>query len=89
MQDFVREGVHNNISVDDLVYDQFVTVLQEDIMFDPIKDAISYSCTNNIILPIKNERSWKAAIGEMYTKSLLRFIFFIKERCKYLFLLSP
>ena len=58
-------------------------------MFNLIKDAISYSYTNNIILLIRNKRSWKAVIGEMYTKGLLRFIFFIKEGYKYLFLLSP
>jgi hypothetical protein len=82
MQDFVREGIHNNISLDDLVYNQFITVLQEDIMFDPVRDVISYCCTDDTIVPIRNERSWKAAIGEMYAKGLPRFVFYIKENGK-------
>jgi hypothetical protein len=82
MQDLAREGIHNNISLDDLVYNQFITILQEDIMFDLVQDVISYHCTNDTIVPIWNERSWKAAIGEMYTKGLPRFVFYIKENGK-------
>jgi hypothetical protein len=84
MQDFVQEGLHKNISVDDLVYAQFITVLQEDIKFDPAKDTVSYCGIDDIAVPIRNERSWKAAIVEMYTKGLPRFVFDIKERCKFL-----
>ena len=88
MQDFVQEGLYKDISVDNLVYTQFITVLQEDIMFDPAKDTVSYCCIDDIMVLIKNERSWKAAIVEMYTKGLLRLVFNIKEQGKYLSLLG-
>jgi hypothetical protein len=82
MQDLAREGIHNNISLNNLVYNQFITILQEDIRFDLVRDVISYRCTNDTIVPIWNERSWKAAIGEMYTKGLPRFVFTVKENGK-------
>jgi len=79
MQDFIQEGPNNNISIDNLAFGQFVTVLQEDIKFDSSRDAISYSCAGDITVPIANERSWKAAMGEMYTRGLDRFMFNIEE----------
>ena len=51
-------------------------------MFDPARDVISYCCTDDTMVPIRNERSWKAAIGEMYTKGLPRFVFTVKENGK-------
>ena len=83
MQDFIQEGQNNNISIDNLAFGQFVTVLQEDIKFDSTKDAISYSCGGDITVPIANERSWKAAMGEMYIRGLDRFVFNIEERSEY------
>ena len=89
MQDFIQEGLNNNINIDNLSFNQFTIVLQEDIRFNLTKDAISYSCINGITVPIANERSWKAAMEEMYTRGLNRFLFNIKERCKYSSLPSP
>ncbi len=80
VRDFVKEGLVDGITVESLAYDQFMTVLQEDIQFDMAKHIISYCCTNGITIPIANEWSWKAAIGEMYIKGLDRFIFYVEER---------
>jgi hypothetical protein len=83
MRDLIRDIPKGNINIDDLVFDQFITVLKEDINFDPTKDTISYRGADDIMLPIANERSWKAAIGEMYTMGVNRFAFSIGERCEY------
>ena len=80
IRDFVKEGLSDGITIESLVYDQFMTVLQEDIQFDTAKHSISYCCNNSITIPIANERSWKAAIGEMYIEGLDRFVFHIEER---------
>ncbi len=54
-------------------------VLYKDIQFDKARHTISYCCSDGITIPIANERSWKAAIGEMYIEGLDRFIFHIEE----------
>ena len=80
IRDFVKEGLSDSITIESLAYDQFLTVLQEDIQFDMTKHIISYCCTNGLTIPIANEWSWKAAIGEMYIEGLDRFVFHIDEK---------
>ena len=79
MRDFIQEGPNDNINIDNLAFDQFITVLQEDIQFDLSKEVVSYHYPSNIIVRIANERSWKVAMEEMYTRGLNRFVFSIGE----------
>ena len=77
--DFVRQGSSGSITIESLAFDQFIAVLKEDIQFDTARHSISYSCTKGIMVPIANERSWKAAIGEMHIGGMDRFVFHIEE----------
>src|SRR5271168_3545390 len=83
MQDFIQDRLNHNINIDDLAFSQFITVLQEDIKFNKTRDTLSYCCASDITVPIANERSWKAAMGEMYTRGLDRFLFNIEETSEY------
>ncbi len=80
VRDFIKRGLSDSITVESLAYDQFMIVLWEDIQFDMAKYIISYCCTNGIAIPIANEWSWKAVIGEMYIGGLDRFVFYVKEK---------
>jgi hypothetical protein len=80
VRDFIGGESSDSITVESLAFDQFITVLQEDIQFDTAKHSISYSCTKDITVPIANERSWKAAIGDMYIGGLDRFVFHVEEK---------
>ncbi len=76
----MKGELSDSITVEDLAYKQFVTVLHEDIQFDKARHTISYHCSDGITVPIANERSWKATIGEMYIEGLDRFVFHIEEK---------
>jgi hypothetical protein len=82
IRDLVRPGSSGSITIESLAFDQFVTVLREDIQFDIARHSISYHCTKGITVPIANERSWKAAIWEMHVGEMDRFVFHIEERGK-------
>ncbi len=76
----MKGGLSDSITVEDLTYEQFVTVLHEDVQFDKARYTISYHCSNSITIPIVNKQSWKAIIREIYIEGLDRFIFHIKEK---------
>ncbi len=80
IRDFVKGGLSNNITVEDLTYEQFVMVLHEDVQFDKARYTIFYHCSDGITVPIANKWSWKAMIGEMYIEGLDRFVFHIEEK---------
>ena len=62
IRDFIQEGPNDNINIDNLAFDQFIIVLQENIQFDSLKKMVSYHYPSNIIVRIANERSWKIVI---------------------------
>ena len=84
MVDFVIQQISSSLIIESLLFDQFVSILKEDIQFDLAKHVIFYSCTREMMVSITNEQSWKAAIGDMYTGSMDTFDFHIKESGEYL-----
>ncbi len=80
IRDFVKGGLSNSITIEDLIYEQFVIVLHEDIQFDKARHTISYHYSDSITIPIENKWSWKATIREMYIEGLDRFVFHVKEK---------
>ncbi len=55
IRDFVKGELSDSITVKDLTYEQFVTVLHEDVQFDKARYTIFYYCSDGITVPIVNE----------------------------------
>ncbi len=55
IRDFVKGGLSDSITVEDLAYEQFVIVLHEDVQFNKARHTISYHCSDSITVPIANE----------------------------------
>src|SRR6266436_9683048 len=81
--DLARKESMEPLTIESLAYDQFLTVLREDIQFDTVQHTVSYRYAKDIIVPIGNERSWKAAIVDMHIQGMERFMFHIEEHGKW------
>ena len=81
--DLARKDSFEPLTIETLAYDQFITVLREDIQFDRVKHGISYCYAKGTMVPIYNERSWKAAIVDMHIQGMERFMFHIEEHGKW------
>jgi hypothetical protein len=84
MVDFVMQGSSGNVTIESLAFDRFTSILKEDIQFDSAKHSIFYRCTKGMAVAITNERSWKAAIGDMYTGGMNSFDFHVQEKGEYM-----
>jgi hypothetical protein len=82
--DLARKESIEPLTIESLVYDQFLTILKEDIQFDTVQHTISYRYAKDVRVPIGNERSWKAAIMDMHIQGMERFMFHIEERSKWI-----
>jgi hypothetical protein len=56
MVDFLMQGSSGNMTIESLVFDQFTSILKEDIQFDWTKHNIFYCCTKGMAVAITNER---------------------------------
>jgi hypothetical protein len=88
MVDFVMQQWGGGLTIESLSFDRFVSILKEEIQFDPAEHGIFYSCTRGMTVPIPNERAWKAAIGDMYAGGMDTFDFHVEETGEYLSNLS-
>ena len=84
MVDFVMQDSSGNVTIESLAFDRFTSILKEDIQFDFTKHNIFYRCTKGMAVAITNERSWKAAIGDMYTGGMNSFDFHVEEKGEYM-----
>jgi hypothetical protein len=84
MVDFVMQGSSGNVTIESLEFNRFTSILKEDIQFDSAKYGIFYYCTKGMAVAITNERSWKAAIGDMYAGGMDSFDFHVKEKGEYM-----
>jgi hypothetical protein len=82
--DLTRKESIEPLTIESLVYDQFLTILKEDIQFDTVQHTISYHYAKDVRVPIGNERSWKAAIMDMHIQGMERFMFHIEESGKWI-----
>ena len=80
--DLARKESIKPLTIENLVYDQFLTILKEDVQFDTVQHIISYRYAKDIRVPIGNERLWKAAIMDMHIQGMERFMFHIEEHGK-------
>lgn len=75
-----------DLSADDLSFEQFKTLLQEDLGFTKDDGIIYYDskCESDQLVqtPIANERCWRAALEEMFARRLEKFYFSIQSRSK-------
>ena len=79
MVDFVTQGLSSSLTIESLSFNRFVAILKEEIEFDPAEHRIWYTCTRGMMVPIANEQTWKAAIGDMYAGGIDTFDFHIEE----------
>ena len=84
MVDFVIQGSSGNLTIESLAFDRFTSILKEDIQFDSNKHNIFYRCIKGMAVAITNERSWKAATGDMYTGGMDSFDFYIEKKGEYM-----
>ena len=84
MVNFIIQDSNGNVTIESLVFDRFTSILKEDIQFNSAKHSIFYDCTKGMVVAITNERSWKAAIGDMYTGGMDSFDFHVKEKGEYM-----
>jgi hypothetical protein len=84
MVDFVMQGSSGNLTIESLAFDRFTSILEEDIQFDSNEYNIFYRCTKSMAVAITNERSWKAAIGDMYIGGMDSFDFYIEKKDEYM-----
>ena len=82
--DFVMQDSSGDVTIESLAFDWFTSILKEDIQFDSAQHSIFYRCTKGMVVAIINERSWKAAIGDMYTGGMDSFDFHVKEKGEYM-----
>jgi len=73
--DLARKESIEPLTIESLAYDQFLTVLREDIQFDTVQHNISHCYAKDAIVPIGNERLWKAAIVDLHIQGMERFMF--------------
>ena len=67
------------ISVNDLQFDIFVNMLQEEMAYDKAMETIVYQCGDEDKVEIKNERVWRAALSEMFCRGSTRFTFDVER----------
>src|SRR5438309_1838611 len=67
------------ISVNDLQFDIFVKMLQEEIAYDRAIDTLVYQCGDEDTVEIKNKRAWRAALSKMFCRGSTRFIFDVER----------
>ena len=84
MVNFVIQSSSGNVTIENLAFDWFTSILKEDIQFDFTKHSIFYHCTKGMTVAITNKRSWKAAIGDMYIGGMDSFDFHVKEKGEFL-----
>jgi hypothetical protein len=84
MVDFVIQGSSGKVTIENLVFDRFTSILKEDIQFDFTKQSIFYHCTKGMVVAFTNERFWKAAIRDMYISVMDSFDFHVKEKGEFL-----
>ena len=84
MVDFVVQGSSGNVTIESLAFDRFTSILKEDIQFNSDEHNIFYRFTKGMAVAITNERSWKAAIGDMYTGGMDSFDFYIEKKGEYM-----
>jgi hypothetical protein len=57
MVDFVIQGSSSSIIIKNLLFNQFISILEEEIQFEPARHQIVYCYTKRITVPITNEYS--------------------------------
>ncbi len=71
-----------NIMVDNLLFDQFTTILEEDLEYNSSTYNIVYNCTGQKGMKVWNKRTWKAAMEEMYSRGVHQFTFVLEYKGK-------
>jgi hypothetical protein len=71
IRDLVNAAVAvGDIIVDNLLFDWFTMILEEDLEYDSSTHNIVYNCTGQKGMKVWNERTWKAAMEEMYSRGV-------------------
>jgi len=68
------------IEVDDLIYDDFVTMLCSEVDYKSEQETISYRSACGQTIKIFNERAWRAALWDMYNQGKRHLVFTIEQR---------
>ena len=70
---------YTNVQMADIHYDIFLTIFRKDILFFVRTEAILWKFTPKMVVEIKNERFWKAALLEMRTDRVDRLILYMRS----------
>ncbi len=78
-QDFLRrESVKNLICIDDMKYDRFIKLIENELNYDCVTDMMIYNWAEFARIYISNEREWKTVLKEMHAEESICFLFIIQ-----------
>lgn len=81
LDDFCSAGSIDGASnLDNLQFDQFLTMLDGDFAYHPEKDILSYDCAGEGIILVSNEKIWKAALLDMSSQGQRHFGFRLRRK---------
>jgi len=79
-QDLLRhESVKNSICINDMKYDRFIKLIENELNYDCVTDTMIYDWAEFARIYISNERKWKTALKEMHAEEFIHFLFTIQS----------
>ncbi len=76
---FKHESVKNSICIDDMKYDRFIKLIENELNYDYVTNTMIYDWTEFARIYISNEREWKIALKEMHAEEFIHFLFTIQS----------
>jgi hypothetical protein len=76
---FKCEAVKNLIHIDDMKYDRFIKLIENELNYDCVTDTVIYNWAEFIKIYISNEHEWKTVLKEMHVKEFVCFLFTIQS----------
>jgi len=73
-----REAVKNSIHIDDMKYNRFIKLIENELNYDCVTDIVIYDQTEFARIYISNKREWKTALKEMHAEEFIHFLFTIQ-----------
>ncbi len=78
-QDLLKhESVKNLICINDMKYDRFIKLIENELNYDYVTDTIIYNWAEFTRIYISNEHEWKTALKEMHAEEFIHFLFTIQ-----------
>ncbi len=74
-----RESVKNSIHINDMKYNKFIKLIENELNYNCITDMMIYDWAEFARIYISNEHEWKTALKEMHAEESIHFLFTIQS----------